>query len=110
MPKSLHEWLHLQSLKWMMPTEAVQAAHGRMWHRPSGNEMWTVCGQWVDGVNLRQRVGFSEGSRNQRRSPWWGSGHLPLNLLCRGCFAVELPLLTELQRVAIDGQPQDGTV
>jgi hypothetical protein len=105
MPKSLHSWLHYQALQWAMPSEAVQEYQSRMWHRPSGNESWTECGKWVDGANLHRRVGFSAATRNKWKSPWWGRGHIPIQGLCRSCFAVELPLLIELQRVAIDNQP-----
>lgn len=97
MPKTLHGWLHYQALKWMMSDEAVQEDHGGLWHRV-GEGSWTQCGRWVAGKNLRQRVGFSTATPwNKKRSPWWGHGSVITKTLCPTCFAVELPILTDLE-------------
>ena len=104
MPKTLHEWLHYSALKWMMPFEAVQEDHGGTWHKTVGVEAWTECHRWVAGVNRRGGAGFGP-SRYKLRSPWWGRGSLNVGKLCVECFVDELPILTELERVAVHGDP-----
>lgn len=109
MPKSLHEWLHYSALNWMMPAEAVQEDHGGIWHKATDIESWTVCGRWVAGANLRGGAGFGP-SRFGRRSPWWGFGSLLVDKLCVKCFSDELPIITELQRVAVHGAPISAAI
>jgi len=105
-PKSLHGWLHYSALKWMMPGEAVQEDHGGMWHKLS-DSAWTECGRWVAGANRRAGAGFGP-SRFSLRSPWWGRGSLPVANLCPKCFAVELPILAELESAVVHGGPPMG--
>ena len=106
MPKSLHGWLHYQALKWLMPEEAVQEDHGGIWHKVATGS-WTQCDRWVAGRNLRQRAGFARPIWNIRRSPWWGTGSLTVKNLCVHCFAVELPILIELEATAISHTSAD---
>lgn len=106
MPKSLHGWLHAAALKWMLPFEAIQEDHGGRWHRL--DDEWTGCGRWaVTGANRRNEAGFGP-HRFALKSPWAGRGSLTVGALCDECFAVEKPLLAELEAVAVQGQPAVG--